>query len=207
RQRGGVDHRRRDAPARHAARHARPRDAADPRGALRVPGGRAARDRLRWPEEPAPARRVRRAARARSRDDRGGAVARSPPRARRRHGGRRAGGAVIELGLLDVRGEDDVVRAHQTARTIGAQLGFSTFEQTRIATAISEIARNALIYAGGGSVSVGIDDARSALSIVVLDRGPGIPDLPAVLAGERRSATGLGVGIPGARRLMDTFAI
>lgn len=114
---------------------------------------------------------------------------------------------MIELGLIDVRGEDDVVRAHQTTRTIVAQLGFSTFEQTRIATAMSEIARNALIYAGGGSVSVGIDDARSALSIVVLDRGPGIPDLPAVLAGERRSATGLGVGIPGARRLMDKFAI
>lgn len=114
---------------------------------------------------------------------------------------------MIELGLIDVRGEDDVVRAHQTTRTIVAQLGFSTFEQTRIATAMSEIARNALIYAGGGSVSVGIDDGRSALSIVVLDRGPGVPDLPAVLAGERRSATGLGVGIPGARRLMDTFAI
>ncbi|HSK03138.1 MAG TPA: ATP-binding protein, partial [Kofleriaceae bacterium] len=114
---------------------------------------------------------------------------------------------MIELGLIDVRGEDDVVRAHQTTRTIVAQLGFSTFEQTRIATAMSEIARNALIYAGGGSVSVGIDDARSALSIVVLDRGPGIPDLPAVLAGERQSATGLGVGIRGARRLMDTFAI
>lgn len=114
---------------------------------------------------------------------------------------------MIELGLLDVRGEDDVVRAHQTARTIGAQLGFSTFEQTRIATAISEIARNALIYAGGGSVTLGLDDARGALEIVVLDRGPGIRDLPAVLAAEQTSATGLGLGLPGARRLMDTFAI
>jgi len=114
---------------------------------------------------------------------------------------------VIELGLLDIRGEDDVVRAHQTTRMIVAQLGFSTFEQTRIATAMSEIARNALIYAGGGSVTIGLDDARGALTIVVLDRGPGIPDLPAVLAGERPSPTGLGVGIPGARRLMDTFAI
>lgn len=114
---------------------------------------------------------------------------------------------MIELGLIDVRSEDDVVRAHQTARTIVAQLGFSTFEQTRIATAMTEIARNALVYAGGGAVTIGLDDARRAVTIVVVDRGPGIVDLPAVLAGERPSAAGLGLGIRGARRLMDTFAI
>ena len=114
---------------------------------------------------------------------------------------------MIELALVDVRGEDDVVRAHQTTRTIVAQLGFSNFEQTRIATAMSEIARNALNYAGGGAITVGLDDARTALIIVVLDRGPGIPNLPAVLAGEHRSTTGMGLGIPGSRRLMDTFAI
>jgi signal transduction histidine kinase len=116
---------------------------------------------------------------------------------------------VIELGLIDLRGEDDVVRAHQTTRTIVAQLGFSTFEQTRIATAMSEIARNALIYAGGGAVTIGLDDERSSITISVSDRGPGIPDLPAVLAGERTGASksGLGIGIPGARRLMDAFAV
>jgi signal transduction histidine kinase len=114
---------------------------------------------------------------------------------------------MIELGLVDVRGDDDVVRAHQTTRTIAAQLGFSTFEQTRIATAMSEIARNALLYASGGSVTFGLDDDREALSIIVIDRGPGIPDVAAILAGERRSTSGLGVGIPGARRLMDSFAI
>lgn len=115
---------------------------------------------------------------------------------------------MIELGLVDVRNDDDVVRAHQTTRTIAAQLGFSTFEQTRIATAMSEIARNALTYASGGSVLFGLDDSREALSIVVLDRGPGITDLPAILAGERRQGPGPGgVGIPGARRLMDSLAI
>jgi signal transduction histidine kinase len=114
---------------------------------------------------------------------------------------------VIELGLVDIRRDDDVVRAHQTTRTIAAQLGFSSFEQTRIATAMSEIARNALNYAAGGSVTFGLDDDREALAIVVIDRGPGITDLPAVLAGERRSTTGLGAGIQGARRLMDDFAI
>lgn len=114
---------------------------------------------------------------------------------------------MIELGLVALRAEDDVVRAHQTTRTIVAQLGFSMFEQTRIATAMSEIARNALVYASGGLVTLGLDDKREALMIVVLDRGPGIRDLDAVLAGEVRSAAGLGLGIRGARRLMDGFAI
>jgi signal transduction histidine kinase/ActR/RegA family two-component response regulator len=114
---------------------------------------------------------------------------------------------MIELGLVDIRAEDDVVRAHQTTRTIVAQLGFSMFEQTRIATAMSEIARNALIYASGGSVTFGLDDTREALTIIVIDRGPGIPDLDAVLAGEVHSEAGLGLGIRGARRLMDSFAV
>ena len=114
---------------------------------------------------------------------------------------------MIELGLVDVRGEDDVVRAHQTTRTVAAQLGFSTFEQTRIATAMSEIARNALTYAGGGAVTIALDDSRESFVISVIDRGPGIANLDAVLGGEYRSSSGLGVGIVGSRRLMDTFAI
>ena len=114
---------------------------------------------------------------------------------------------MIELGLVDIRVEDDVVRAHQTARTIAAQLGYSTFEQTRIATAMSEIARNALTYAGGGSVTIGVDESRDNVVIIVIDRGPGIVDVESILAGQRRSTTGLGIGIPGARKLMDRFAI
>lgn len=106
--------------------------------------------------------------------------------------------------MIDVRAEDDVVRGHQTTRTVAAKLGFSTFEQTRIATAMSEIARNALIYAGGGSVTLGLDEARGAMMIVVLDRGPGVAELDAILAGER---VGTGLGIAGARRLVDGFAI
>ncbi|HEX3476321.1 MAG TPA: ATP-binding protein [Kofleriaceae bacterium] len=110
---------------------------------------------------------------------------------------------MTELGLVDIRGEDDVVRAHQTTRTIAAQVGFSSFEQTRIATAVSEIARNALTYAAGGTVTFGLDDTGGALAITVVDRGPGIPDVAAILSGERTH----GAGIPGARRLMDTFVI
>jgi len=111
-----------------------------------------------------------------------------------------------ELGVIDIRGEDDVVRAHQTTRTIASQLAFSTFEQTRIATATSEMARNALAYAGSGNVTICVDDDHPALVIVVIDRGPGISDLEEILAGGR-GTNRPGIGISGARRLVDTFAI
>lgn len=114
---------------------------------------------------------------------------------------------MTELGLVDIRGDDDVVRAHQTTRTIAAQLGFSTFEQTRIATAVSEIVRNALTYAAGGTATFGLDDTGGVMTITVVDRGPGIADVAAILSGERAQTAGLGAGIPGARRLMDTFVI
>jgi len=114
---------------------------------------------------------------------------------------------VIELGRIEIRNDDDIVRAHQTTRTTAAQLGFSTFEQTRIATAMSEIARNALTYASGGVVTLSLDDVRQAMSIVVADRGPGIPDVAATLDGQHPAMSGYGGGLRGARRLMDSFEI
>ncbi|MBA3542650.1 MAG: ATP-binding protein [Deltaproteobacteria bacterium] len=114
---------------------------------------------------------------------------------------------MIELALIDVRDSDGVVHAHQTARTIAAQLGFSTFEQTRIATAISEVARNALTYATGGTVTFSLSDTRDRLIAIVIDRGPGIADVEHVLSGTYRSPTGLGLGLQGCRRLMDDFAL
>ncbi len=114
---------------------------------------------------------------------------------------------MTELGIVDVMREDDVVRAHRTTRAIAAQLGFSNFEQTRISTAMSEIARNALIYGGGGSVQLSIDQATDCLEIIVMDHGPGIVDQGAALRGEQHTGSGLGLGIPGARRLMDTLCI
>ncbi|MFN4088891.1 MAG: sensor histidine kinase [Alphaproteobacteria bacterium] len=103
----------------------------------------------------------------------------------------------------------DVVQSRQWARTVAAGLGATDQDQTRIATAVSEIARNAVSYGGGGRIEFGlaIGDVRTALTVRVSDQGRGIPDLDAVLAGRYRSKTGLGLGIPGARRLMDTFAI
>jgi signal transduction histidine kinase/ActR/RegA family two-component response regulator len=114
---------------------------------------------------------------------------------------------MIELGAVALRREEDIVRAHQTTRTVAAQLGFSTFEQTRIATAMSEIARNALVYASGGTVALSLAPDTHALRVEVIDRGSGISDVPGALRGAGRGPGAAGIGIPGARRLMDGLTI
>lgn len=108
-----------------------------------------------------------------------------------------------------ITAEDDVVRARQLARTIAAALGYPGQDQTRIATAVSEIARNAFMYAGGGRVRFAVDTkaAKPFLEIVVEDSGPGIADLQPVLDGTYVSESGMGLGIRGARRLMDDSEI
>ena len=110
---------------------------------------------------------------------------------------------------LQLQHDQDVVTARQRAAHVAALLGFDVSEQTRIATAVSEIVRNAFRYAGGGVVDYAIDgDSRPQRLVVrVSDRGRGIPHLDDVMAGQYRSATGMGIGIMGARRLMDRFAI
>ena len=110
---------------------------------------------------------------------------------------------------LAIRYERDVVLARQRARQIAALVGFDAQDQTRIATAVSEIARNAFDDARGGRVEFRIEGstAPQLLVVQVADRGPGIHDLAAILEGRYRSPTGMGVGIAGARRLMDRFEI
>ncbi len=112
---------------------------------------------------------------------------------------------ILTVALIE---EADVVAARQRARQIAHLLGFEAQDQTRIATAVSEIARNAGMYGGGGRVEFTLHKgAPASLRIVVRDKGPGIPDLAAILEGRFKSATGMGVGISGARRLMDRFDI
>ncbi len=115
----------------------------------------------------------------------------------------------LPLISLVIRQEPDVVAARQRARQIAARLGFETRDQTRIATAVSEIARNAFMYAGGGKVEIAVEGrlAPQLLLVQVSDVGPGIPDLEGVLAGRYRSSTGMGLGLLGARRLVDRFEV
>src|SRR5690242_11413825 len=110
---------------------------------------------------------------------------------------------------LAVRNERDVVLARQRTRQIAAAVGFDVQDQTRLATAVSEIARNAFAYASGGRVEFSVEGktAPQLLVVRVSDEGPGIADLASILGGRYRSPTGMGVGIIGSRRLVDHFEI
>ena len=111
--------------------------------------------------------------------------------------------------MVTLQRESDVVLTRQRARQIAEMLGFETQDQTRIATAVSEIARNALIYAGGGNVEFHLEGQTrpQVLQVSVRDQGPGIPHLQAILDGQYQSPTGLGLGLRGAQRLMDQVHI
>jgi len=113
------------------------------------------------------------------------------------------------LASLVLRFERDIVLARQKARQIAARLGFEGQDQSRISTAVSEIARNAYTYGHGGAVEYTLEGrtAPQVLTVRVIDHGPGIPDLAAILEGRYRSESGMGLGIVGARRLMDQFEI
>ena len=110
---------------------------------------------------------------------------------------------------VQVKQEQDIVTVRQRARQLAGLVGFDQQTQTRIATAVSEIARNAFRYAGGGKVEFIIEGqtAPQIFLIQISDQGPGIDALPAILSGDYRSATGMGLGIIGAQRLMDRFHI
>lgn len=108
---------------------------------------------------------------------------------------------------LVLAGEQDVVNARQRARSIAEALGFDHHDQIRIATATSEIARNAFRYARGGAVAFEVDPERSLFLVLVTDNGTGIPHLDRVMGGSYRSTTGMGMGILGTKRLMDDFSI
>ena len=119
---------------------------------------------------------------------------------------------MMRLGLLTTAldSEAGIVAARQRARQVADHLGFDQQDQTRIATAVSEIARNAYKYAGGGKVEFALVTGRSmrpTMEVAVTDQGPGIHDLDSVLAGTYVSPTGMGLGIVGAKRLMDEFEV
>ena len=107
-----------------------------------------------------------------------------------------------------LRTERDVVQARQRARELSALLGFDNQDQIRLATATSEIARNAFRYARNGKVTFSVVlEFPQRLEVCVEDSGPGISNLDEILGGRYRSDTGMGMGIVGTRRLMDDFNI
>lgn len=103
----------------------------------------------------------------------------------------------------------DIVVARQQGRALAEQLGLSTSLQTMIATAISEVARNVIVYAGRGEIQLTIvdDGVRRGIQMVARDTGPGIDDVTLAMRDGYSTMGSLGLGLPGARRLMDDFEI
>jgi serine/threonine-protein kinase RsbT len=112
--------------------------------------------------------------------------------------------------LFPIRSETDVVRVRQTVRNLATQLKFTLVDQTKLVTATSEIARNTLTYGGGGEARIDIvqqDGTRPGLKIVFEDRGPGIADVPRALSDGFTTGGGMGLGLGGAKRLVNEFEI
>ncbi|WP_333773480.1 ATP-binding protein [Streptomyces sp. IBSBF 3136] len=103
----------------------------------------------------------------------------------------------------------DVVNARQVVRTLAQRGGLSLVHQTKLVTAASELGRNMLIYGGGGVVRAAnvADDSRSGVYVEFQDKGPGIPDVEAAMQDGWTSGNGLGLGLSGAKRLVDEFDI
>ena len=114
--------------------------------------------------------------------------------------------------LLPIRDEADIINARQRAREIAKRLGFGAVDQSRIATAVSELTRNVLRYATDGLGQVAIRPQTQAprgtgLEIVVSDHGPGIADIEQAMREGFTSGPGMGMGLPGTKRLMDEMEI
>lgn len=108
---------------------------------------------------------------------------------------------------IPILSEVDIVAARRQGRVMAETLGFSSSEQALIATAISEVARNIVNYAQQGEIVLTLleENARRGLGIVARDEGPGIPDLALAMRDGYSTGGGLGLGLPGSKRLMDEF--
>jgi len=111
--------------------------------------------------------------------------------------------------IISVTSSDDVVRVRQAVRTNAVKVGFSLVDQTKIITAASEIARNTVDYGGGGTLHIELlrEGARRGLKLTFADEGPGIPDIDRALTDGYTTGSGLGLGLSGAKRLCNEFAV
>lgn len=110
---------------------------------------------------------------------------------------------------VTIEAPTDIIAARQQARALAGEAGFSTCDSTLITTAVSEMTRNILEYAGRGEVIISLlkKGSKSGVQIVAQDQGPGIADIAQVMKDGYSSRKGMGIGLPGTKRLMDEFAI
>lgn len=116
---------------------------------------------------------------------------------------------VLRTDLLQLRSEQDIVLARQVVRKIVSEAGFSIVDQTKMVTAASELARNTLIYGGGGTMQWDLmsNGLKKGVRLTFADEGPGIPDLDQAMTDGWTSGGGLGLGLSGSKRLVNEFEI
>jgi len=116
---------------------------------------------------------------------------------------------VVKSEQLPLQSSSDVVSARQRVRQFAIELRFSLVDQTKLVTAASELARNALDHGRGGQMSIEVINgaARTGLKLVFEDNGPGIPDIEAALKDGFTTGAGMGLGLGGSKRLVNEFAI
>jgi serine/threonine-protein kinase RsbT len=115
--------------------------------------------------------------------------------------------SITKTDVLPLKSEHDIVLARQAVRKLAQEQGFSLVEQTKMVTAASEIARNTVIYGGGGTMTweMLVDGGRKGLRLRFEDQGPGIPDVDLAMTDGWTSGTGMGMGLTGAKRLVNEF--
>lgn len=112
-------------------------------------------------------------------------------------------------GSQPIQIEQDVVLARQTARKLAQECGMRLIDLTKLVTAVSELARNTMVYGGGGDMDWQIldENARTGLRLTFRDEGPGIPDIKLAMTDGWTSGSGLGLGLTGAKRLVEEFEL
>ncbi|HEX3690479.1 MAG TPA: anti-sigma regulatory factor [Solirubrobacteraceae bacterium] len=113
------------------------------------------------------------------------------------------------VSCIAIEADVDIITARQRGRDLGTELGLPKTELALIATAISELARNILTYAGEGEIQIAVEegDGRRGIAVVARDEGPGIADIGLALQDGYSTSHSLGIGLPGVRRLMDEFEV
>jgi len=117
--------------------------------------------------------------------------------------------AITKTDAILLRAEQDIVSARQGVRRLTHEIGFGIVDQTKMVTAASELARNAVVYGGGGEMRYEVlaEGNRRGLRLHFIDRGPGIPDVKQAMEDGWTSGTGMGLGLSGAKRLVNEFEI
>ncbi|MFY9740485.1 MAG: ATP-binding protein [Candidatus Sulfotelmatobacter sp.] len=116
--------------------------------------------------------------------------------------------SIVHSETIPLVSEPDMVVVRRRVREVSSQVGLSLVDQTKLVTAASELARNTLIYGGGGTLQLeSLNGPRTGVRLIFVDKGPGIPDVGLALRDGYTTGTGLGLGLGGSKRLVNEFEI